>query len=141
MKHFIMAFFACIFALPAMAQSNSEPLRLAVAGVTHGHLGEVVSRIKRGDFKVVGVSEKDERYLHNNDLTGKVPEKLFYKDLGKMLDETKPEVVVALSISVATVPIWPPGYSRARSLSACSLYCSSTSRTSIQRWMTMPPSL
>lgn len=95
MKHFIMALFACIFALPAMAQSNSEPLRLAVAGVTHGHLGEVVARIKRGDFKVVGVSEKDDRYLHNNDLTGKVPEKLFYKDLGKMLDETKPEVVVA----------------------------------------------
>ena len=29
---------------------TSKPLRLAVAGVTHGHVGEVAGRVGRGDF-------------------------------------------------------------------------------------------
>lgn len=29
---------------------DGEPLRLAVAGVSHGHLWEVISRLDRGDF-------------------------------------------------------------------------------------------
>ena len=32
---------------------DGEPLRLAVAGVSHGHLWEVISRLDRGDFKIV----------------------------------------------------------------------------------------
>lgn len=84
-----------LLSIPSFAQKSDSPLRLAVAGVTHGHLWEVISRINRSDFTIVGVAEKDDRYLHNNDLTGRVSENLFYKDLGKMLDETRPEVVVA----------------------------------------------
>lgn len=78
----------------APAQED-RPLRLAVAGVTHGHLGEVISRINRGDFTVVGVYEADGRYLADNPLHRFLPEERFYDRLGKMLDETKPEVVVA----------------------------------------------
>ena len=32
---------------------ETKPLRLAVAGVTHGHVGEVAGRVGRGDFEVV----------------------------------------------------------------------------------------
>ena len=74
---------------------EGAPLRLAVAGVTHGHLGEVVRRMNRGDFQIVGVAEPREEYRNQNDLTGRIPQSLFYEDLAKMLDETKPEVVVA----------------------------------------------
>ncbi len=75
--------------------TNETPLRLGVAGVTHGHLGEVVRRLNRGDFQVVGVAEPRDEYRNKNDLTGRISPNLFYADLGKMLDETKPEVVVA----------------------------------------------
>jgi len=75
--------------------SQDAPLRLGVAGVTHGHLGEVVRRIDRGDFQVVGVAESNDTYRKHNDLVNKVDASLFYKDLGEMLDATKPEVVVA----------------------------------------------
>ena len=37
----------------------AQPLRVGVAGVTHDHLGGVVSALQGGDVQVVGVWEKD----------------------------------------------------------------------------------
>ena len=85
-----------VFVLGSIAVCAQEaPLRLAVAGVTHGHLGEVVRRMNRGDFEIVGVAEPRDEYRAKNDLTGRLDASLFYADLCQMLDETKPEVVVA----------------------------------------------
>lgn len=86
---------ALIFCVQASAQKNDTPLRLGVAGVSHGHLGEVGWRVGRGDFEVVGVYESNKDYWGRNALSKKVSQDKFYDDLGKMLDETKPEVVVA----------------------------------------------
>lgn len=77
------------------AQSNEQPLRVAVAGVSHGHLWDVVSRIDRGDFVVVGVYEANEDIRKNNGLYKKLSPSLFYASLEEMLDKTKPEVAVA----------------------------------------------
>ena len=44
---FTLAFFLCITALQA------QPLRIGVAGVTHDHLGGVVSALRGGDVEVV----------------------------------------------------------------------------------------
>lgn len=89
-----------LFAMSLMLAVSSvvfaaEPFRIAVAGVTHDHLGGVVSQLRQGDIQVVGVWEADARYLHNNSLTRMLPEKVFYANLGRMLDETRPEAVVA----------------------------------------------
>ena len=73
----------------------ASPLRIGVAGVTHDHLGGVVSALRGGDVDVVGVWESDARYLHDNALTGKLPDTVFYADLEQMLDRTRPEAVVA----------------------------------------------
>ncbi len=61
-------------------------LRLAVAGVSHGHLWEVISRLDRGDFKIVGVAEKDDYLREHNGLRDKLDPNLFYADLGEMLE-------------------------------------------------------
>ena len=94
MKSFRLLVWA-VFALVCTRVSAAEPFRIAVAGVTHDHLGGVVSQLREGDIQVVGVWESDARYLHNNSLTRMLPENVFYADLGKMLDETRPEAVVA----------------------------------------------
>ena len=94
MRRIIFFLVALLTAVHAFA-ANDEPLRLAVAGITHGHLGEVVRRMNRGDFQIVGVAEPNDTYRKQNDLTGRLPENLFYADLGQMLDETRPEAVVA----------------------------------------------
>lgn len=75
--------------------AEESPLRLAVAGVSHGHLGEVIARVNRGIFTIVGVFEENDTYRSDNALHRSLSDNAFYKDLGKMLDETKPEVVVA----------------------------------------------
>ena len=86
--------FSLLFLLSITAL-QAKPLRICVAGVTHDHLGGVVSALQGGDVEVVGVWEGDPRYLHDNVLVGKVPDELFFSDLGKMLDKTRPEAVVA----------------------------------------------
>ncbi len=79
--------------IPMNAQKN--PLRIGVAGVSHAHLHEVIIRLDRGDFEIVGVSESNPRILKENGLRGKVADSLFFSDINEMLDKTKPEVVVA----------------------------------------------
>ncbi len=78
----------------AAAQKTDKPLRLGIAGLSHGHVWEVISRLNRGDFEVVGVAEKNTALWNNKELKKKVKDNLFYEDLGKMLDETKPEAVI-----------------------------------------------
>lgn len=62
--------FLLIFPFILNAQ-NPVPLRLGVAGVTHGHLNEVIVRMERGDFKVVGVAEPNAEWRENNGLRKK----------------------------------------------------------------------
>ena len=78
-----------------MNGQNARPLRLGVAGVSHGHLAEVTRRADRGDFVIVGVYEADQQIRENNGLRRKVDGALFYAGLEEMLDQTKPEAVVA----------------------------------------------
>lgn len=95
-RFFLLILFFCFSGFVLFAQQkDTSPLRLAVAGVSHGHLWEVINRIDRGDFEVVGVYEKDDDLRKNNGLAGKLNPNIFYADLGKMLDQAKPEVVVA----------------------------------------------
>jgi predicted dehydrogenase len=95
MKRINVIFFTCLslFAMTCRAQVGS-PLRLGVAGLSHGHLWEVLSRLDRGDFEVVGVAEQNTLLWNNKMLREKVKEELFFRDLNEMLDKTKPEAVI-----------------------------------------------
>lgn len=85
-----------LFFIPLFVNAqNTKPLRLGVAGVSHGHLHEVIVRMDRGDFEVVGVAEPNLQYREHNGLRNRLPDSCFYADLEEMLDKTKPEVVVA----------------------------------------------
>ncbi len=101
MKFFNNLFAALIIALaclsaaaPACAQPDGDPLRIAVSGVSHGHLGEVVRRLNRGDFRIVGVYEKDDTLRKDNGLVHRIADSLFFSDLGTMLDAVHPEAVI-----------------------------------------------
>ena len=70
-------------------QGKSNP-RLGIVGLSHGHLGEVVSRDRSGDFIIVGVAENTDLWSINKKLKGKVSIERFYTDLEKMLKESQP---------------------------------------------------
>ena len=77
------------------AQSvNNGPVRLAVAGATHGHVSWILSR-KKADVQLVGVYEPNKELVQRYVKQYGLNTNLFYSDLGKMLDELKPEVVAA----------------------------------------------
>lgn len=71
------------------------PIRLAVAGTTHGHISFILGRPDKGDFELVGIFDT------NIDRTQQLAEKyhfpkdIIYDDFVKMLDKIKPEAVVA----------------------------------------------
>lgn len=85
---------AVLFASFKAEAQSSKPLRLGVAGISHGHLHEVIVRMDRGDFAIVGVAEENDELRKHNGLTSKLEASLFYKNLEEMLDKTRPEAVI-----------------------------------------------
>lgn len=81
-----------ILTLPAMAQ---KPVRVAVAGLTHGHVGWIFNRKDKTDIQLVGIYETNPDLVKQFTERYKLDPKLFYSNLDKMLDEAKPEAVSA----------------------------------------------
>jgi len=73
---------------------NEKPLQLGVVGLSHGHIWEVLSRMDRGDFKIVGIAEKNKDLWNKKEFKGKVDPDRFFEELPEMLDKTKPEAVI-----------------------------------------------
>lgn len=92
---FLLAIMGAILCLNASAQPKSKPVKMAVAGISHGHVPWILGRKDKADVQLVGIYEKDTAlwapYIKRYNLDAK----LFYADLNKMLDAVKPEAVVA----------------------------------------------
>jgi predicted dehydrogenase len=88
-----------------LSAQSPAPLRLAVAGLSHGHLAEVTNRVGRGDFVIVGVWEPSDELRNNNPLRKKLDSSLFFKNLDEMLDRAKPEAVVAYGSTFAHLEV------------------------------------
>jgi predicted dehydrogenase len=93
-------FLSTILAFTAICHSNAQPtaiapVRVAVAGITHGHVGWILGRKIKTDVEMVGVYDSNrelaDRYSKQYGFSGD----LIYNDLGKMLDAVKPEAVLA----------------------------------------------
>ena len=77
---------------------EAKPLRLAIAGLAHGHVSGFLRAVKaRKDVEIVGVFDPDAAlgasYAKNN---GFAPE-IVFQDLGAMLDKVKPEAVATFT--------------------------------------------
>ncbi|MBC7829587.1 MAG: Gfo/Idh/MocA family oxidoreductase [Chitinophagaceae bacterium] len=78
------------------AQSTeTSPLRLAVAGTTHGHVSWILNRKNKTDIQLVGIYEPNTELAERQAKQFGLNKELFYTDLKKMLDAVKPEAVVA----------------------------------------------
>ncbi|GHU68311.1 hypothetical protein FACS189413_04880 [Bacteroidia bacterium] len=74
---------------------KDKPIRLAVIGATHGHISFILGRKDKGDFVLTGIYEPNNELVSSLSKRYGVDINLFYNDLNKMLDETKPEAAVA----------------------------------------------
>ncbi|WP_297338135.1 Gfo/Idh/MocA family oxidoreductase [Algoriphagus sp.] len=91
-----LSLFVFLFYIPiALALGQEKKLKLAVAGLTHGHVGWVLSAIDRGDFELVGISESNQELAEKYARQYGFSMDLVFEDLEKMLKETQPEAVTA----------------------------------------------
>jgi glucose-fructose oxidoreductase len=89
-------------AVDSSAQSKAEmkkeeaPLRVALAGLVHGHAFGFFDQFqKRTDLQVVGIAEADRQLVAQFSKTYKLEPGLFFSDLEEMLKAVHPQAVLA----------------------------------------------
>jgi len=86
-----------LFGTPVLA-ANDEPLRVAIAGLVHGHAGGFLSGIAhRTDIRIVGINEPDRKLFDQYAKQFNLDAALYHPDLDEMLTATKPQAVLAYS--------------------------------------------
>src|SRR5205085_2847655 len=92
----LIAFFLFPILMLCATESNCQtPVRLAVAGISHGHSTWILGRKDKGDLVITGIYEGDTSLWQPYARKYNLNIQLFYADLNKMLDAVKPEAVVA----------------------------------------------
>lgn len=94
LKISILTFLVLLTSILAESQ-NEKPIRLAVAGMSHGHIAFILNRPDKGDFELVGLFDTNKELTKNVSEQYKLSPRLIYHNLEQMLDKVKPDAVVA----------------------------------------------
>lgn len=89
-----------LFALMMMFANAVEaqaPLRIALAGLNHDHVGGVLQQFKNGKVVIIGIAEADTALVGRIKRQYRLPDSLFFKDLGSLLKQQKPVAVLAFN--------------------------------------------
>ncbi len=80
---------------PASANTSTAPLRVAMAGLVHGHAEGFFNRVKdRRDIQIVGIAEADEKLFDRYANQFGLDRNLRHTDLDEMLNATHPQAVL-----------------------------------------------
>jgi predicted dehydrogenase len=83
------------FFSPAIFAGEQEPLRVAIAGLVHGHAGGFFSSsLRRADIRIVGIAEPDRALFDRYAAKFGLETGLYHADLEEMLGTTKPQAVL-----------------------------------------------
>jgi predicted dehydrogenase len=78
------------------AETAPAPLRVAIAGLVHGHVDGFFQRsLHRPDMRLVGISEPDPALAARYASQYGIEQKLLFRDLEDMLRKTHPQAVLA----------------------------------------------
>jgi predicted dehydrogenase len=93
-------------AMAVLAHAQA-PVRLAIAGLNHGHVSGFLSNAAKRttDVQIVGVYDPDSALLANYGKANHFPDTSLFTDLAKMLDTVKPEAVAIFSDTYAHAAI------------------------------------
>ena len=79
-------------------QADDGPLRVAVAGLVHGHVaGFLGPALKRDDIKIVGISEADQGLAARYASEFKLDKSLLHRDVEEMLAKVKPQALLVFT--------------------------------------------
>ena len=84
--------------LAAAVDGSGEPLRVAVAGLVHGHVEGFLRQAKeRPDVEIVGIADPDAALHRKYAERYGLADRLFFNDLETMLERVRPEAVAAFT--------------------------------------------
>jgi predicted dehydrogenase len=98
MKNLLLLFLLLPFL--SSAQDKAGPVRLAVAGLSHGHNGWILGRKNDEAVELAGIWEPDTALAGQLMRQYHLDPRLYHKDLGQMLEALKPEGVLAYGTTV-----------------------------------------
>lgn len=85
---------ACLLAQPEVPAQKVRPLRIAVVGLTHDHVHNILhAGVTRDDIALVGFFEPKRSRFDTLATRYKLDPATYFDDLGKMLDVSRPEAV------------------------------------------------
>jgi predicted dehydrogenase len=80
----------------AQTTGSAEPLRVAIAGLIHGHAdGFFQHSLHRSDIQIVGIAELDQQVVSRYVTKFGLDRSLMFTDLDDMLQKTHPQAVLA----------------------------------------------
>ncbi len=74
---------------------HTQPVRMAIAGMSHGHVYWIMKNWRRSDLELVGISEPNAALADRFAAEFGYPREKIYADLDTMLDAVRPEAVCA----------------------------------------------
>src|SRR3954453_9641236 len=98
MKRLAAAVFVSALFGPWSARADDAPLRLAIAGLAHGHVsGFLSAAAKRQDARVIAIFDPDAALVASYAKRYHIPAEGQFTDLAKMLETAKPEAVATFT--------------------------------------------
>ncbi len=94
----IIILFVLLLIIAQKNQAHStvqKPIRLAIVGMTHGHIAFILGRKDKKDFQLVGIFEPNTELANSLAKKYGFDKKLIYNNLKIMLDNVKPDAAVA----------------------------------------------
>jgi predicted dehydrogenase len=92
-----LALFIVLLSASTYAQQNQKPLRIGVAGLTHGHVGWILGYKKTNIVEVVGIAEPNRALAERLSKQYGFSMDLVFASLDEMLDKKRPEAVTAFN--------------------------------------------
>ena len=87
-----------LFVLPVLFAAEPEPLRVAIAGLVHGHVeGFLANSTHRPEIRIAGISDPDRNLFDRYAAQFGIDSALYHADLEEMLRATRPQAVLVYS--------------------------------------------
>lgn len=84
-----------LFFLAGVNNADAQPLRVAIVGLSHDHVHNIMHQFKRGEAIIIGIAESDQPLIARYKKSYQLPDSLFYPSLADMLKHVQPDAVMA----------------------------------------------
>jgi predicted dehydrogenase len=74
---------------------HAQALKVDVVGLNHDHVHNIMRQFKKGEAIIIGIAEADQQLVDRFKKRYQLPDSLFYKTIGDMLQHTHPDAVLA----------------------------------------------